>query len=96
MNQGDERDDGGNKIAEAMAGILGRPWRSTPDNPEMIFWPAVTLASTGKVEESLPLFRKVFAVDPNWAELLRRLPAAGQFPKDETLMKRILAEVPKK
>ena len=32
-----------------------------PDNAEMVFWPAVTLASTGRVEESLPLFKKVFA-----------------------------------
>lgn len=62
----------------------------------MIFWPAVTLASTGKVEQSLPLFQKVFAIDPNWAELLRRLPAVGQFPKDKKLLARILALVPSK
>jgi uncharacterized Ntn-hydrolase superfamily protein len=67
-----------------------------PDNPEMVFWPAVTLASTGKVEASLPLFRKVFSLDPNWAELLRRLPAVGQFPKDRKLLDSILAVLPKK
>jgi len=62
----------------------------------MIFWPAVTLASDGKVEQSLPLFRKVSAVDLNWAELLRLLPAVGQFPKDDKLLARILALVPSK
>ena len=67
-----------------------------PDNAEMVFWPAVTLASTGRVEESLPLFKKVFAMDQNWATLLSRLPSVGQFPKDEALMKRILGLVPKK
>jgi uncharacterized Ntn-hydrolase superfamily protein len=94
MNKGDEWLTAG-KTAEAMA-EYSTGMRIYPDNPEMIFWPAVTLAATGKVGDSLPLFRKVFAVDPHWAELLRRLPAAGQFPKDEALMKRILAEVPKK
>jgi len=67
-----------------------------PDNPEMIFWPAVTLASTGKVDESLPLFKKVFAADSNWAVLLERLPKAGQFPNDKKLIQKILAVVPKK
>jgi uncharacterized Ntn-hydrolase superfamily protein len=66
-----------------------------PGNPEMVFWPAVTMAASGKVEESLPLFKKVFASDIRWAELLKRLPAVDQFPKDENLMKKILALVPK-
>jgi tetratricopeptide (TPR) repeat protein len=67
-----------------------------PGNPEMIFWPAVTMAASGKVEESLPLFKKVFQQDTRWAELLKRLPKVNQFPKDEALMKKILSLVPKK
>ena len=67
-----------------------------PDNAEMIFWPAVTLATTGRVEESLPLFKKVFAIDANWVTLLQRLPQVGQFPKDKKLMQTILAVAPKK
>ena len=63
-----------------------------PGNPEMMFWPAVTMAATGKVEESLPLFKKVFAMDKRWAELLKRLPEADQFPKDKKLMKKILSQ----
>jgi len=89
MNQGDEYMTE-NRPADAMK-EYSKGMEIYPDNPEMIFWPAVTLASTGKVEDSLPLFKKVFAVDPNWALLLQRLPKAGQFPKDEKLMKRILA-----
>jgi len=65
-----------------------------PGNPEMIFWPAVTMAASGKVEESLPLFKKVFQQDKRWAELLKRLPKVNQFPKDEVLMKKILSLVP--
>jgi uncharacterized Ntn-hydrolase superfamily protein len=94
MNEGDDLLTAG-KTDEAMKAYT-RGMEVYPDNPEMVFWPAVTLASTGKVEASLPLFRKAFAVDRNWAELLRRLPAAGQFPKDRKLLDRILALVPKK
>jgi uncharacterized Ntn-hydrolase superfamily protein len=94
MNLGDEAMTA-NKVAEAVREYtMGMEIYS--ENPEMIFWPAVTLASMGKVEESLPLFKKVFAMDPNWALLLRRLPKAGQFPNDEKLLKRILDLVPKK
>jgi len=62
-----------------------------PGNPEMIFWPAVTMAASGKLEQSLPLFKKVFQQDKRWAELLKRLPKVGQFPKDQALMKKILS-----
>jgi len=94
MNAGDDLLTAG-RTAEALKEYsLGM--EIYPDNPEMIFWPAVTLASTGKVDDSLPLFRKAFALDPNWAELLRRLPAAGQFPDDRKLLDRILTVVPKK
>jgi len=94
MNQGDEYLTE-NKTAEAMK-EYSTGMAIYPDNPEMIFWPAVTLAATGKVEESLPLFKKTFALDPNWALLLQRLPKAGQFPNDDKLMKKILEVVPKK
>lgn len=61
-----------------------------PDNHEMVFWTAVTLASTGDVDEAMPLFRRAFRMHPPWRELLQRLPAAGQFPDDPALMQRIL------
>jgi uncharacterized Ntn-hydrolase superfamily protein len=94
MNAGDEAMTAG-KTAEALREYsAGMDIYS--DNPEMIFWPAVTLAATGKVEESLPLFKKVFAIDPHWALLLQRLPKAGQFPDDAKLLKRILDLAPGK
>jgi uncharacterized Ntn-hydrolase superfamily protein len=94
MNKGDELLTEG-QVEESMKSYT-RAMEMVPDNAEMVFWPAVTLASTGKVEESLPLFRKVFAIDPNWAILVPRLPKVGQLPKDKGLIKKILAQAPQK
>ncbi len=44
-----------------------------PNNLEMKFWTAVTLANTGKVEESLPIFKEVFEKDNNWKILTPKL-----------------------
>jgi uncharacterized Ntn-hydrolase superfamily protein len=94
MNLGDEYLTE-NKIEEAMRAYT-KAMEMYPDNAEMIFWPAVTLAATGNVEESLPLFKKVFTMDNNWAILLPRLPQVGQLPKDEDLIAKILSVAPKK
>ncbi|MEW5899977.1 MAG: DUF1028 domain-containing protein [Acidobacteriota bacterium] len=94
MNQGDELLTE-NKVEAAMKSYT-RAMEMYPANAEMIFWPAVTLASSGRVEESLPLFKKVFAVDYNWAILVPRLPQVGQLPKDKALIKKILAQAPKR
>lgn len=94
MNKGDELLTE-NKVEEAMKSY-SQAMEMYPDNAEMVFWPAVTLASTGRVQESLPLFKKVFAMDSNWAILVPRLPQVGQLPKDKSLIKKILAQAPKK
>jgi uncharacterized Ntn-hydrolase superfamily protein len=62
-----------------------------PDNAEMVYWAAVTLAGVGKVDEALPRFETAFAADPRWAVLTPRLPAAGLLPDDPALLARILA-----
>src|SRR5579859_2938479 len=63
-----------------------------PDNAEMIYWHAIALVNMGKVEESLPLFKKVFAMDRNWAELTGRLPKSGLLPEDPQLIQRIVSQ----
>ncbi len=60
-------------------------------NGEMVFWHAVMMANVGKVEESLPLFARAFKQDRNWAELVKRLPKAGQLPSDPRIVQRILS-----
>jgi len=48
-----------------------------PENLEMKYWTAVTMANNGQLEKSLPLFKEIFVADPNWRELTRRLPKVG-------------------
>jgi uncharacterized Ntn-hydrolase superfamily protein len=65
--------------------------RIAPEIQELPFWHAVTLASIGREAEAAPIFRAVFAKEPQWIELLDRLPAAGLFPNDPALIGRIKA-----
>ena len=88
MNDGDlaveRKDDAGALKAYAAAGAL------VPDNAEMVFWHAVALVNMKRVDEALPLFRKVFKMDPAWAELTPRLRKAGLLPDDPKLLERIV------
>jgi len=62
-----------------------------PQIAELPFWHAATLAAAGRLEEATPLFAEVFAREPRWRELVRRLPAAGLLPDDPELIARIVA-----
>jgi uncharacterized Ntn-hydrolase superfamily protein len=89
MNAGDlavERNDAPGALREYSAAE-----KLVPGNAEMTYWHAVALVNMGKIDESLPLFRKVFTLDRNWVELTRRLPKSGLLPDDPTLMARLLA-----
>src|SRR5438874_6965759 len=57
---------------------------------EMIYWHAVALVNMKRVDESLPLFAKVFAMEPSWRELTPRLPRAGLLPDDPKVIERIV------
>jgi uncharacterized Ntn-hydrolase superfamily protein len=90
MNAGDlavEKKDNEGALRE-----YGAAEKLVPDNAEMIYWHAVALVNMGRVEESLPLFRKVFAMDRNWAELTPRLAKVGLLPSDAKMIERILRE----
>ena len=88
MNRGDALLSEG-KVGEAFK-AYDKGAQLAPQITELPFWQAVTLAESGKVEEALPIFTKVFKADSNWALLLQRLPAAGLFSNDAEIMKRIL------
>jgi len=59
---------------------------------EMIYWHAVALVTMGRVDESLPLFKRAFAMQKGWVELTRRLPKVGLLPDDAALIERITAQ----
>jgi uncharacterized Ntn-hydrolase superfamily protein len=89
MNAGDlavEKKDNEGALRE-----YGAAEKLVPDNAEMIYWHAVALVNMKRVDESLLLFRKVFAMDKNWATLTPRLPKSGLLPDDPKLIERILS-----
>lgn len=88
MNRGDLALEHGEM--EAALAEYARAEDLYPDNPEMSYWTAVTLAETGELEKALPRFKQVFAVDDNWRELTRRLRDVGMLNVDEEAYARIL------
>ncbi|MEW5981839.1 MAG: DUF1028 domain-containing protein [Acidobacteriota bacterium] len=62
-----------------------------PEILELPFWQAVTLTVVGRFADAEPIFRRVFEKEPYWADLVPRLPAAGQLPDDKALIDRIVA-----
>src|SRR5436190_12154268 len=88
MNAGDlavEKKDNEDALRQ-----YGAAEKLVPDNAEMIYWHAIALVNMGRVDESLPLFEKVFAMDPNWITLTPRLPRSGLLPDDPKLIERIV------
>jgi uncharacterized Ntn-hydrolase superfamily protein len=65
-----------------------------PEIVEIPFWNAVTLAAGGRVDDALPIFRRVFAREPVYADLVPRLVPPGILPDDPELLKRIDAQRP--
>lgn len=60
-----------------------------PENPELPFWTAVSLASVDRVDEALLIFKEVFEKAPDLRDLIPRLIPAGLLPDDEELVKKI-------
>ncbi|MRR30604.1 DUF1028 domain-containing protein [bacterium] len=91
MNQGDEFLANG-EVDQAL-----KAYRSAaelaPDMDELPFWHAVTLAELDRMNEAAPIFKSVFLANPNWAELVKRLPIAGLLRDDPKLLQQIMALV---
>lgn len=63
-----------------------------PENLEMKYWTAVSLANTGEIEKSLPMFKAIFIIDENWRELTKRLPPVGLLTVNDEILKKILTQ----
>jgi uncharacterized Ntn-hydrolase superfamily protein len=89
MNAGDLAVE--HKDNEGALKHYGEAAKLVPDNAEMVYWHAVALVNMNRVQESLPLFRRVFAKDRNWATLTPRLVKAGLLPDDQKVIEQIVS-----
>ena len=88
------RVDAGDELAargqsEAALTEYAAAHRRQPESTELAFWHGAYLAAVGREEEAAQILRHVFDDHAGWAELLRRLPAAGLFPDDRELIGRL-------
>lgn len=61
-----------------------------PENLEMQYWTAITLANDKQVEKAAEMLQKIYKVDPNWRELTKRLPKVGLLNVSGTDLERLL------
>lgn len=61
-----------------------------PDNEEMKYWHAITLANNNQIDQALEIFKEVFNKNENWRELTKRLPSVGLIEVSEEELKEIL------
>ena len=89
MNRGDVAIEEGN-VQKAL-----KEYRSAmemfPENIEMKYWTAVSLANAEKLEQALPLFHEVFSEDEHWVELTRRIVPNGILNVDQNTLEKILS-----
>ena len=88
MNNGDlavEKND----MAKAMQ-EYSSAMKMFPQNLEMKYWTAITLANKGKIDEALPMLREIFKKDKNWKTLTERLVPVGLLTVSDEDLKKIL------
>jgi len=94
MNRGDIYTE--HAMWDSAAWAYGSAEKIAPEIMELPFWHAVTLTSQGKVDDALPIFKRVFAAEPNrWDVLIPRLVKSGLLPDDPAIAARILSVVPR-
>lgn len=88
MNNGDiavEKNDMETAMKEYSAAM-----EMFPDNLEMKYWTAITLANNGKFEIALPMLKDIFAKNKNWKELTPRLIPSGLLNITEEQLNQIM------
>ncbi len=62
-----------------------------PENLEMQYWTAITLANNKKVKEATTILQKIYKKDSNWRELTLRLPKVNLLNVTENELKELTA-----
>ena len=55
----------------------GTAMKMFPKNLEMQYWTAITLANGGNVQKAALMLQAIYAKEPNWRKMTKRLPKAG-------------------
>ncbi len=69
----------------------GKAQQMFPDNVEMTYWTAVSLANSERLEKALPLFKEVFNADKNWVTLTERIFENGILAVSDEALDKILS-----
>ncbi len=88
MNNGDlatEKNDTTNAMREYSAAM-----KLFPQNLEMQYWTAIALANTKQFDKASAMLRSIYAKDPNWRELTRRLPKVGLLTVSPEALKQLV------
>ena len=88
MNKGDLAVEKGNmKKAEEEYSAAEKMF---PQNLEMQYWHAITLANNNQIKEAAEMLKKIYRKDPNWRELTRRLPESGLLNVSQENLQKLL------
>ncbi|RAV99879.1 DUF1028 domain-containing protein [Pseudochryseolinea flava] len=61
-----------------------------PNNLEMQYWTAITLANNKDVKKASQMLQKIYTLEPNWRALTSRLPKAGVLNVSEADLKELI------
>ncbi len=68
----------------------GTAMKQFPQNLEMQYWTAITLANNKKVKEATVMLQKIYKQDTNWRELTKRLPKVNLLNVSEADLKKLV------
>ena len=88
MDKGDVAMEKGDM--EKALDVYNKASEMVPENLEMKYWTAISLANNKKLETALPLFKEIFKKDNNWRTLTERLPEVEVLNITEEELNKIL------
>jgi uncharacterized Ntn-hydrolase superfamily protein len=68
----------------------GKAMKMFPDNLEMQYWTAITLANNNDIKQASAMLQRIYKANANWRELTRRLPKVGLLEVSEKDFKELV------
>lgn len=88
MNDGDLAVEEGNM--QKAKELYGKAEEMFPQNLEMKYWHAITLANNGQIEEARQMLQSIYRKNKDWRELTRRLPKVGLLTVNDRQLSQLL------